>query len=367
MKKLISFILILVMLLFQCPVLLAETTGSILTMSKAKELAVRYSPDIKKQEAANNLAAVNERDAWVSYEQAKAAYENTGGRVDSINAAMEAAKKAYDAAIYANSDGKVILADLKEKVEYNTEKLYLNILNMESNIKMMEYNYKLQADMVKIEILQMDIGLSTKFMLDQQIQKSMELEKQLKSLYDSYKSLKWQMNRSIGREPEAPLQLTAVTFNPSEYENEQVGLEKAKQASLAIKQFNRTVEDKSKEIQEKQYTASDKVERLDLEIKQINLMKDDVEYGIKMSLKSIYEKLYLTQKNLVNNRSLYDVAKQNYENNKLQFELGVIPKVVFDSSSISFEQARANYEKAVYDYYLAAREASLAEKGILLD
>ncbi|WP_034420608.1 TolC family protein [Thermanaerosceptrum fracticalcis] len=344
----------------------AYGSSYVLTLSEAKKLAVIHSPEIKKQEAVIDLAEVNKRDSWIAYEQARANYQNFGINSDTLKNAMENAKKGYDAAGYAYDDANVNLENLKLKVEYDTENTYLSLLNIENNIKNLEESYRLQKEMVKIESLKMALGLSTKTLLDQQIQKSMDLEKQLQNLYDSKKTLKWQLNRSIGRNPEDQLELAPVTFEAVKYDNQQFSEQKAEDTSLAIQQYNRIIEDKNKEIEQKRYNASDKVEKLTLEVKQTELFKNDTEYSIKLAIKNIHEKLYLAQKTLVDNRGKYDMAKHNYEIQLTQYELGVISKIAKENSLNALHQAQAAYEKAVYDYYLAARELALAEQGILL-
>lgn len=365
LTKYFTLLLILTIMLLPLPLQAAES-GGVITLSQAKALAVRDSPDIEKQKVTNELTRINERDAWIAYEQAKAAYQNSGGKVDSLKIAMDNAKKAYDAAVYANSDGKVSQENLNKKIEYDVESQYLNLLNMDNNIKIAEKNYQLQTTNVNIESLKMHLGLSTKFLLDQQIQKAMQVEKQLQATYDTHKTLKWNFNRTLGRDLAAPFELAPVSFNPVKHENQQAGELKAIDSSLAVDQFNRTVEDKQKEIQDKLYTASDKVEKLDFEIKQTSLLKSETEYQLKLKMKNLHEKLYLAQKTLVDNRSIIDMAKLNYEISQQQYELGMISKLALSVSEVSYLQTQANYEKAVYDYYLAAREVSLAEDGIYI-
>jgi len=346
---------------------IAEESPYIFTFSQAKDLAVNNSPKIKNHLANQELIRVNERDAWIAYEQARANYQNTGGKSDTLKNAMDAAKKAYDAAVYAREDGTISLDNLKKQVEYEIESLFFDLLNMDNSVEIMEESYKIQSNMVKVENIKLNLGMSTIFSVDQQKQKAMELERQLNTLYNAKTTLKWQFNRNIGRLPEEPLELAPVTFNAIEHENQQAGEAKAKDASLAIDQYNRTIEDKSKERQDKLYTASDKVEKLDLEIDQIELQIDSTEYNIELTMKTLHENLYLAQKKLVDTRLSHEIAEKNYLNIKLQYEIGMISKIVYDSENITHLQKDADYEKAVYDYYLATRKVNLAENGIILN
>ncbi len=369
MRRLFSSFLIVILILLMAPLVpaFAESAAYVFTLSEAKQLAVQNSPKITGRLLNDELGLVNERDAWIAYEQAKSNYQVTRGQSEAAKNAMEGAKKAYDVAVYARLDGKISLENLKKQVEYETESQYFGLLNINNSIKIMEESYKMQANMSKIENVRLNLGMSTQFAVDQQRQKTMEMERQLTSLYNTKTSLKWQFNRDIGRSQEEPFELAPVTFEAVEHENQQAGEIKAKEASLAIAQYNRTVEDKNDDMQNYLDTASDKVERIKLEIKQVDVSKENTEYSIEVSMKTLHENLYLAQKKLVDSRSTYDMAKQNFEAQKVQYELGVISKLMFDAEKASYLQKQAEYEKAVYDYYLATRQVSLGENGIFMN
>ncbi|MCR4442980.1 MAG: TolC family protein [Peptococcaceae bacterium] len=365
MKKKTAFLALFV---FVAMLLLSYSLGavtidetSVLTLSKAKELALLYSPEVKKQEVAVNLADISRRDAEIAYEQAKAAYIN-----NSMKTSVENARKAYDSAKYALDDSKVTLENLKLKTEYDVEKLYLDILNMDNSIETMKKNYEMQGQLVEIEKLKVQLGLSTNYSLNEKIQQAKDIKRQLDTLYNSREKLAWQMNRMIGREPGALLELAPVTFSPVEIGTQNEANDAAMQTSLTIKQYNRTLEDKSTELEDKKTTQSDKAEKLEFEIKSTKLQKSDAEYNINVALENAYEQMALKQSQLADYRTAYEVEKENYQHQKLKYELGLIGKVTLDSSEISFDQKRTNFEKAVYDYYLSVRQIDLAEKGIIV-
>jgi len=368
MRRILSCVLIaLLFLLTPSLPVQAETSAYVFTLSEAKELALQNSPKITNRLVNDELVRVNERDAWIAYEQAKANYQNTGGKIDAYKNAMDAAKKAYDAAVYAREDGRISLDILKKQIEYETESQYFSHINMINTVKIMEESYKMQANLSKIESVKLNLGMSTQFAVDAQRQKTMEMERQLTSLYNTQNTLKWEFNRSLGRLPEEPLELAPVTFEAVQHENQQAGEAKAKEASLAIDQYNRSVKDKNNEVQDYLDNASDKVERIKLEIKQIKLFQENTEYGIELSMKALHENLYLAQKALVDSRATFDMAKKNFEAQELQYDLGVISKLIFDAEKAAYLQKQADYEKAVYDYYLATRQVGLAEIGIFLN
>lgn len=372
MHKLLNAIIISAVILTMataiCPApLMADDFGYVFTLSEAKEMAVKNSPKITSGLLDEELARVNERDAWVAYEQAKANYVNTAGKVESIKLAMEAAKKAYDAAVNARKDGAVNMDKLKMQVAHETETLYLQLLSMDNTIEMMRKNYDMQVSMARIETVKYNLGMSTQFAVDQQRQKTMEVERQLTTLNNTKTSMQWSFNRSIGRNPEQPFGLAPVTFQAVEHEDQKGGEKKAKEELLAIEQFNRTIEDKRLEIQDKLYTASDKVEKLELEIDQLSIKIEDTEYSVSQAMKNLHEDLALTRQKLIDDRSTYDMAQKQHDAEKLQYELGMIAKIAYEATEVAFAQKKADYEQAVYDYYLATKKVSLAEQGILLN
>ncbi len=365
-KLVIAAILMIAFVISAIPVS-ANDLAYTMTLGEAKELALKNSPKIKQQLAGNEMADVNRRDAWINYEKARANYQNTGGMVEAYKEAMDGARQAYDAAINAVDDSKVILENLKKQVEYETESMYLNLLLMDSNINMMKINYDLQAKMNEVENLKLNLGMSTQFQVDEQRRKAMEMSKQLQELYNTKENLRWQFNRSLGKESTYQIELSPVAFQPIEHGTMSEGQDAAKAAALAIEQFNRTIEDKRHDIEEKKVNASDKVEKLELEIKQYKLNLDDTEYGIDLMMKNLHEKAYLAQKSVVDNRATFDMAKKEFVSQELQYDIGMISRMVFDAARAGYEKKQADYQKAVYEYYLVAHEIKLAEEGIFLD
>jgi len=365
MKKKTAYV---VLFVFSLMLISSYSTGavtvdgtSILTLSKAKELALLYSPEIKKQEVTVELSRIAERDAEIAYEQARANYINS-----SMKTSVENARKTYEAAKNTLEDSKVTLENLKMKIEYDVEKLYLDILNMDNSIEIAKKNYEMQGRLVEVEKIKVQVGLSTNYSLSEKIQQAKDTKRQLDTLYNSREKLAWQMNRMIGRDQGALLELAPVTFSPVEIGTQSEANEAAIQTSLTIKQFNRTIEDKNKDLEEKKTNQSDKAEKIEFEIKSTNLQKSDAEYNIKLALENAYEQMALKQSQLADYRTAYEVEKENYRHQKIKYELGLIGKIALDSSEISFEQKRTNFEKAVYDYYLSVRQIDLAEKGILI-
>lgn len=274
LKAIISLILILC--ISAIPVYATDSGEDIFTLSEIKVMVQTNHPDIKKQTEAIKLAELNKNDAESAYEIAKANYTNN---IRQLREAVDAAKSAYNSAKYAYSDAKTALENTKLKIDFDVEKLYLTILYTDNNIKALEENNKLQQKLTNIEKIKMSLGISTQLQVDQQVQKNIALQKQLQELYDSAETLKYQLNRWMGRDLEITFKLAPVIFEPVIYSNNQGSEEKAIETSLAIYQYNRTIEDKIKDIDTKSEIGTDKVAKLEIEIKQVQYQKDDAEYN----------------------------------------------------------------------------------------
>jgi hypothetical protein len=338
----------------------------ILNLTQVKELAVKNSPDIKKLEISIKLAEIKERDSWVDYEKARAKYVEMYG-ASSFKDQMDAAKKGYDAAQYSVDDLQQTMAMTKKKVEYNVENIYLTILNTLNSIETMKENLSFLLNEVRIERIKLELGMSTLLNVDKKIEQVIQLEKQIKSTEDNLKNLKWQLNHQIGNPEDTQFELAQVTFDPIIIDSDSKGItEKAKEASLAVTQFNRTIEDKKIEIENKKETASDKVEKLQFEIIDTQLAKDETDYTIKTGVENALDKINLTLIQMQNYRRILENEQKNNSLAECQYNLGTLSKIYYDSSKLTLKQAQDNYEKAVYDYYLAQRELQLIIGGVQL-
>jgi hypothetical protein len=345
----------------------AENTADVLTLSKFKELAVKNSPDLKKQEIAIELARIAEREAKINYDNARADYQQTLGKVEAYEQAMNASKLAYEMAQYTFDDSKISLDDLKKEIEYNAERVYLKLLSLQNTIKAVEENLKIQRDFARVESIKLQLGLTTNYQYNLKKEVVMDIENQLQQLNNSHKSLIWQMNRMIGREMNSPVRLAPVTFQPVEFANKKKVLEKAREELLAISQFNRTIEDKINDTEINKSTASDIVEKLKFEIAQTQLIKDELEQTVEVAVNIAFDQLEMCKQELVDARAKYNTLQNNNINQEKLYELGLISKLEFNAGKIALQNSQNAYEEAVHNYYLAARKLQLAQEGVLVE
>lgn len=337
------------------------------TVNKVMELAVLHSPELKQAQNKLDLAyrtevVRNQEKEWAYY-----GWENARFQVPALEADYRAKKKMWEAAKDNLSDTKIILEQTQKKVEYNAENLYLTILNLQNKLKVMENLVKQQTRLVQIERVKYTLGLSTKLQV-QQVQETAETtQNSLREVQDTLTTLYWNFNRMIGQEVKTPFQLAPVAFSPVKYNlNRKEGLEQAKEASLALEQFNRLLEDTRKDKRDLAPGNSDRSLLFEAEMRQIELNIDDVSFGIEASLKKAWEKVELMQKKLIEAKNKYEKAQLNQEYQQKQYAVGVIPEIALEMGTLELKQAASEYEQLVYDYYLSTRELALVQQGIMI-
>ena len=342
----------------------ADGEGYTLTLTEAKKLALEKSNEIEKARVSLELARITHQDAERAYDFAVYNWSLTGGNSSALKEVKDNARKSRDLAEYNYENTRQALDNAKELLQYNVENLYLGILNLENTIAIQEETYRLQQTSVKIERLKKDLGMSTQTAIDQLVKNVMDMEKALQELYNLRISQYWQMKTYIGRPLDSPLYLTPVSLEPGPIDNKTNTYNNVLQTYLAIKQLNQTIEHNKFYMDYHKYEGTEKVEKLEFELKQTELNLADLEYVLQVNIKNLYEKLELANKSLLYCKMKYDYALTDYKASELRFNLGLLSKQTYDSMKLTFEQSRAEYEKAGYDYYLAIRQIQLAEKGI---
>lgn len=337
-----------------------------ITINKAIELAVLHSPELKqvqnKVELAYRTEIVKKQEKeWAYYNWEHSRFQNPA-----LEADYRAKKKIWEMAQDDLGDTKTGLEQTEKRIEYDAENLYLTLLNLKNKKSILEDAVKLQTRLVQVERVKLELGLSTKLQV-QEVQEATETtQNSLKELQDNLTTLYWQFNRMIGQEVDTPFRLAPVAFSPVKYSGRETGLEQAKEASLALEQFNRLLEDTRKDKRDLAPGNSDRSLLFEAQIRQLELNIDDYSFGLETALKRAGEKIELTQKKLIEAKNKYEKAKLNQEYQEKRYAVGVLPGLALDSGALELKQAMSTYEQMVYDYYLAVRELALAQQGLVL-
>lgn len=288
------------------------------------------------------------------------------GAVDLMKDTTENIKKLSERAEEGYDDARQTRKDADKKAGYGTEKLYLAMLSLDDFIKLQEDNVKLQRELTELERLKYQNGFSTAVQVDKAAEKVMEEEKRLNDLKNTRLLLTYQMNRNIGREWNAPLQLVPVGFQPVQTEQVEIGYQKALDAALVILQHNRTIDNKKEDLHNSG-TNSDELAKVKLEIKKTEIDLQDTQFKMKKTLEDLNYKVADAKKKLTDCKQKYETAQKDYEHVLIAYEHGMSLKVQVNGSKILMNKAYNEYIKAVYDYYLAARELQLGEEGIYFE
>lgn len=365
-KIALSLLFVFVVSLFSyLPLAYAEEEAEILTINEAIVLALENSPEIKQAQNAIDIAYRAEIVKKREKENAHTRVVSTPLFIEALDAEYRMKKQIWELAQDELSDAKKTLEDTQEKVKYNIENQYLTVLNLENQRGVLADSLAFQTKLIKIENLKHQLGLSTALEVKAVQEQVRTTQDSLQELNNSVATLYWNFNRLLGRDVETPVQLAPVEFSPVKYTYDKgEGLAQAKEASLALEQFNRILDNKKEELDDLDSGSSNQARLLEEEMRQLELNIDALDFGLSTGMKVAWDKLELTQKKLLTAKKEHETQELTYSQQQQQYLVGMLPEITLDTSAIQLKQAELNYEKAVYNYYLAARELELAQLGI---
>lgn len=364
-KKIIAFILLnLFLFTVHTNVLLAETTT--ITLDEAIELALKNSPDIKKVRTDLELADITALNAKLDYESAYTKWAGTNFNNAAFEADDKAKRKIWEAAEDNLKDARRLVEDTPEKVKYGVETQYLTIMNSKSQLEVLEAQLKNLQNKVRIEKVKLDLGLSTSLQVSQLSVQTDSAANSLRLAQNSLSNMYMEFNRTIGKELNNPVQLAPVFFEEVKYDDKTASEKAALATSLLLQQYNRNIKNKTQDAKDLNENSSEKAQKLKVEIEQLKLSVENTTYDIQNAVKAAFDKMELALKKINEQKLNMETTKNNYENLRIQYELGIISQQTFNEASALTTQAESAYEKAVFDYYLATREAALAQKAIFV-
>ncbi|MGI6587470.1 MAG: TolC family protein [Peptococcia bacterium] len=288
------------------------------------------------------------------------------GVVDLMQETMENIKTLSERAEEGYDDAQRARQDAGKKVAFGVEKLYLAMLILDDFILLQEDNIDLQRELTRIERLKYQNGLSTAVEVDKVAQKVLEEEQRLHDLENTRLLLTYQMNRNIGREWNAPLQLTPVGFQPVKISDVETAYHKAVDSALVILQHNRTIDNKKDDLRKAESNSAE-LERIKLEIRKTQIDLQEEQFKMKKNLEDLNSKIIIAKKNLMERKQKYETAKADYEHAQVAYQQGIGLKIQVDGCKLIMAKEHNNYIKAVNDYYSAVREFQLGEEGIFLE
>ncbi|MFJ8234671.1 TolC family protein [Ureibacillus sp. NPDC094379] len=106
--------------------------------------------------------------------------------------------------------------------------------------------------------------------------------------------------------------------------------------------------------------------KAEIEIELAKLNIESIKVEIDKSIKNLFANIEAQFNNVkVAKRDLV-YAKEDFDKLKLHYDLGMISKLEYDSSSVLIDQAQLAYNNSKYQYYLLTKQAEMLESGVIL-
>jgi len=361
-KKRILVILLIVVYFMVYTTSVFSNDINVITLSEAKEMALKNSFEIQQAELDLKKADKARRDADESYEKLKANYF-----VPAQEPTVTAAREGYRTAQNAYFDQKIIYENKNKQFEYTIEKLFVGILDLDREVEILKKNLEVSLKQIEINRVMLNLGMITQDQVDASVQLYIRDDLVLKGKISMLQSNRMLLNRHLGKNLEGEIYLAEVSLTPIlPTQTERETFSSISQTFLNVQQLERTIQEREKDIEWYQYNRSEKVESIRLEIKQMEINYDNVDYSLRLTLKGIYDKIDQSKKALDMASRTYETAKKTYDYDKIKLEHGMITEINFLATDISYQKAYKDFVKAGYDYFLDTRELQLAQDGIFL-
>ncbi|NLT96380.1 MAG: TolC family protein [Clostridia bacterium] len=282
----------------------------------------------------------------------------------SISSAQKQLKNALEDAEDIKEDLERMVEDLESQLRYTVTQTVFNLYQMEDSLNILEKTYDYQLKMTEITRLQKELGMVTTVDVDNLAVQASTTYKQLQQLKESYQVAKRALNDLIGREPDAQLHIQRYkvmeTLTPVPSYETIIG--EIKKNAYELYKMDRDTKKLEDDLDETDGSNEKLIAKADIE--KAKLSRIDKELEIENKVKSILagynEKLKAYQLAQVELKT----AEQSHTWNQKRFELGMITEVQLKGSELSYLNAKANGEKAAFNYYLAKIELEMLKKGI---
>jgi len=258
--------------------------------------------------------------------------------------------------------------DFEIQLEYVVEQHYINILKQEKNLLQSKQAYELKVNLLDVEKLKFQLGISTQDNVDKIRVETSELYNSIIYLKDTIKLLKSQLNDMLGRDFNEELTLTDFSVELSTYVPSYNDLlEKIIRNYAKIPQIERDIKQRNIDLEDKNYQDdNNKAQLVRIEIKEKQQELEEEIIKIKTSIENLIADVKSSQKAYQLAELTYETAKKNHDLERIKYELGINSQIQFNSSQLAFSDAEIKITNALYDYLLADHAIKLAFEGILV-
>lgn len=325
--------------------------------------------ELQQIEAAGSFDPNNPSAEWLKVKMELNSLENQAGLASASEAGAEgstkALKKVLENSKDALADTKRAKEDTIKQVELTVEQLYTAILTMEDQVEFLKKNCQYYDKLIKIEETKKELGLSSEVDLNKVYTQAKDMNNKYTQLQASLKISKMQLNDIMGRKLEYNLKLTPFIVGPVTPHGEVKDLtDKALENTATIGQQQRDINDMKDDLDDLSDSNEEEVQKAQINQAKLNFEKTKVD--ITNGIKSLMADLEAKEKDYRLKHSEFAIAKQNYEHDKVRYELGTISQIQYQASELSYQEKLNAYTKASYDYFINRQKLNLASEGIML-
>lgn len=268
--------------------------------------------------------------------------------------------------------GNVTLRYNKEAAE---EAMKLSIISSFTNLKKMEEQINftkqtLDTQKQRVDNLkrQYELGAIPRTEYETAKREVTTLESQMVQLEDQLKSNTAVFALNIGIEYHPELKLEKLNIDQLELVEQEIETEELIENSFDMKVAKENLEyarsQRDKVYDDKDSSKHDK-EQAEIAVEQKLLEITQLRVDGKNKIDSLYSNVKLQHQALKDAENEVAYAKEDFENMKKRFEIGVISKADYELSEMSLTQATFNYEMEKYNYYLLLKQVELLEAGVI--
>lgn len=348
---------------FATPVYAAEAnsvsqdSAKTYTLEEIKTLSGINGTKVLREKASKDIAEADKFNAEMNYYDSL--YQNFANPGQTWIA--------WDNAIQAYKDSEDALEGARQQASYDGESRFFSYLQLEDSLQSLEKTIALQENLLQIEQLKVNLGMSTSSAVKQIQLQINELKTNLKQLKMAKDMAASELMRQIGMPTNTAFELVEVTEYPVLKEKYEVAdlIDKAVKNSLSLKQLDRAIENLDDKIDEGGLPAPTR-EQLAAQANSLKLTRKEVEYSIKLLAQNSIDTIAKSQLNLELLEGKLAQAQADYDKVALQVNLGMAPQISLSTSELALLTAQQNFQKAKDDHYLTLRSVSLLEQGVMV-
>ena len=294
--------------------------------------------------------------------------EKTVSRLRAVLPSTEDASNAlrlqWRAKDHAYEDMDKIRSDAEKELEARVESMYFGLLNTQNTVLIQEKNLEYLGAQLQIERIKYALGLSTVIDEKNAVVQYDNLYKMLADLKNTKQIVTRQMNDLMGREVHSKLNVVPEQITPVlTMVNYEDVFNKAIENSLSIAQKKRECEDYAADARKE--TASDERGSLLLGEEIAKIALEELKESTAIRVKALVNGLEASYKGWENKALDKNKAELTYLNDKAKYELGVISKLQYMGSELTYLQAVNDELTAAQNWYMAKHKLELANEGIL--